>query len=841
MPAMEIGSGQGSHQDDEPDWRIAFESAPGLFLLLRPDAPRFTILGASEEYLRATVRSRESIVGLGIFDAFPDNPDDPDASGVRKLQASLERVLATGANDSMAVQKYDIPRPERDGGGFEERHWSPINVPAIGRDGRLAYIIHRVEDVTAFVNAARSGEEQRERTEALEVEGERMRREVLRRSAELDSSNQKLREMNERLTELDRAKTVFFSNISHEFRTPLTLLLGPVEESLKDEALDPRHRTHLTLVHNNGLRLLRLVDNLLDFARIEGGRLEATYAPTDIARLTSELAAMFDSAVSRVGLRLSIDCKPLDDLAWVDRGLWEKIVLNLLTNAFKFTLEGEIAVRVRQLGRSFELRVTDTGEGIASEELPRIFERFHRVQGVRARIHEGAGIGLSLVQELVRLHGGTIAVESTLGAGSTFIVTIPQGREHLPEHRLEAAGLSRGGAVAGVSEEAERILSTGTDGSFSAPRPAKRRRGELVPRILLVDDSAEMRAYVGELLAPHYDVDVVEDGLAALDAMRTRAPDLILSDVMMPGLDGLGLARAVRADPKLKSIPLIFLSARAGEDASVDGLAVGADDYLMKPFSARELLARVQTHLTINRSRDLWMRELREANEELEAFNQSVAHDLRSPLGVIVGYCSILLARPDAAAGTSQRNQLERIFAAARRMEALISDLLSLARVNRVELCTERLDLSAMAASVIAHLREAEPSRDAAVEIQEGLVVDGDSGLLAIALENLLGNAWKYTSKRSDAKIQVGEIDLDGTRTVFIRDNGAGFDMAYIHKLFVPFERLHLASEFAGTGIGLTTVRRVIERHGGRIWVDATPDEGATFYFSIPGDGGTDA
>lgn len=808
------------------DYRLVFESLPGLFMVLRADSPRFTILAVTDAFARGSLRQRESIVGLGIFDAFPDNPDDPEASGVRMLQASLERVLATREPDTMAVQKYDIALPEAAGGGFEERHWSPVNVPVFAADGRIAYIVQRVEDVTEFVRVARSGKEFQERSEQLAAE-------ILRRSAELDASNQKLRAMNERLTELDRAKSLFFSNISHEFRTPLTLLLGPVEQSLQDPALDARHRAHLTLVQHNGLRLLRLVDDLLDFVRIEGGRLSAAFTQTDLSLLTAEMASMFQSAVDRAGLRLVIDCPPQGEPAWVDRGMWEKIVLNLLSNAFKFTLEGEIAVRLRRAGETFVLSVSDTGAGIEQSELARVFDRFHRVQGVAARTHEGAGIGLALVQELVRLHGGTVSVESAPGRGSTFTVSIPAGRDHLPEGDVATSPAPQERSALAVREEAYRLFSSGVPATDAPSGDTGPKRGAAAARVLLVDDSVELRSYIGELLAPHYEVEAVPDGLAALEAIRDRLPDLVLSDIMMPRLDGFGLLRQLRADPLTKAIPVILLSARAGEDASIDGLEIGADDYLMKPFSARELLARVRAHLEINRSRRHWMRELQRANEELDAFNQSVAHDLRSPLTTITGYSSILLAVEGSNLDEEQRRQIEKIQAAASRMATLIDDLMSLARVNRSAMQVETVDLSQIATTVIGRLREAEPSRNATVEIPAGLRVKGDSRLLTIALDNLLGNAWKYSAKRSVARIELGELAENGERVFFVRDNGAGFDMAYAHKLFLPFERLHLSSEFSGTGIGLTTVRRAIERHDGRVWVTAAPDEGATFFFTI--------
>jgi signal transduction histidine kinase len=243
----------------------------------------------------------------------------------------------------------------------------------------------------------------------------------------------------EMLAELDRAKTVFFSNVSHEFRTPLTLMLAPIEDLLAGEpaALPEPVRDKLQIAHRNALRLLKLVNSLLDFSRIEAGRVQASYAPTDLAEATRELAAVFRSAIEAAGLRLLVDCPPLDQDAYVDPEMWERIVLNLLSNAFKFTFDGSIEVQLRQRQDAAVLIVRDTGTGIPAEHLPRLFERFHRVPNARGRTHEGTGIGLALVNELVKLHGGTIEVESALDVGTTFRVSVPLGRALVPSLLVE--------------------------------------------------------------------------------------------------------------------------------------------------------------------------------------------------------------------------------------------------------------------------------------------------------------------------------------------------------------------------------------------------------------------
>ena len=351
----------------------------------------------------------------------------------------------------------------------------------------------------------------------------------------------------------------------------------------------PEHRALVTTAQRNGRRLLKLVNTLLDFARIEAGRTQASYQPTDLARLTADLASHFRSACELAGIRLDVDCPPLPEAAYVDPEMWEQIVLNLLSNAFKFTLDGAISVRLEDDGRHVALVVSDTGAGIPADALPRMFERFHRVESTRGRSHEGTGIGLALVQELVKLHGGSIGVESQLGEGTTFRVTIPKGRGHLPAGRVkEARETPPPTATRADAYLAEALGWLDSGGADAAPARAARPH-----RVIVADDNRDLREHVRRLLAEEYEVEAVGDGRSALEAARRCQPDLIIADVMMPGVDGFELIREVRADPALRGTPVILLSARAGEEARVEGLAKGADDYIVKPFSPRELLVRV--------------------------------------------------------------------------------------------------------------------------------------------------------------------------------------------------------------------------------------------------------
>jgi PAS domain S-box-containing protein len=418
------------------------------------------------------------------------------------------------------------------------------------------------------------------------------------------------RQRAEALAEIDRAKITFFSNVSHEFRTPLTLLLGPIEELLASPTTPEFLHERIALVHRNALRLLKLVNSLLDFSRIEAGRAQASYELVDLGALTTDLASMFRAAMERAGLQLIIECD-CPASVYVDREMWEKIVFNLLSNAFKFTFSGHIAVRLRGEESAVVLEVTDTGVGIAADEIPHIFQRFHRIEGSPGRTQEGSGIGLALVQELVKFHCGAIEVHSTLNRGTTFRVRIPLGSAHLAAARIKTTPTFPSTAIvadAFVQEALRWIPQNATATSLAGPvlqEAIGAREGFAVSgaRIVLADDNADMRAYVRDLLAPVYDVEDVPDGEAALAAIHREPPDLVVSDVMMPRLDGFGLLQAVRSTPALREIPFILLSARAGEEARVEGLDARADDYLVKPFAARELLSRINTLLALSQMR----------------------------------------------------------------------------------------------------------------------------------------------------------------------------------------------------------------------------------------------
>lgn len=521
-----------------------------------------------------------------------------DQLTVERLSKWSDEPLPNGAWDVSATQMALIPIAASGQTGHGGVLAVGLNPYRLLDDGYRNFLLLVAGQLSASIASAQAYEEERRRAEAL--------------------------------AEIDRAKTLFFSNISHEFRTPLTLMLGPVEDILHKSytELAPSTKSQLEVVHRNSLRMLKLVNTILDFSRIEAGRMRAHFERIDLGDYTAELASNFRSACERAGLELEVDCRFDADAepgAWVDRDMWEKIVLNLLSNAFKFTLEGRISVSLRCDDDYAVLRVSDTGVGIRSEDLPRVFDRFHRAKESRGRTHEGTGIGLALVHELVKLHGGSVRVESVVDEGTTFEVSIPLGNSHLESYQAESRKPAQSSSPHAhlYLDEAMRWLpdseENGDDGLLEslqasvqeAPAPVDASyRYRPRARIVWADDNADMRQYVARLLSERFDVEAVGDGVAALEAIRREPPELVLSDVMMPRMDGFELLQKVREDPQLNAIPVILLSARAGEEARIEGVESGADDYLIKPFSARELLARVETHVKIAAIR-------REASEAL--------------------------------------------------------------------------------------------------------------------------------------------------------------------------------------------------------------------------------
>ncbi len=800
--------------------------------------PDLAIVAASDAYLAATKTVREEIVGRKLFDVFPDNPADPAASGVRNLRASLDRVLRDRTVDVMPIQKYDIRRPESEGGGFEERYWSPVNSPVFDEAGELAYIIHRVEDVTGFMQLKAAREEDRRTlSETFESEIYLRTKQAADASRQLKEANAELARLYEKTAELDRVKTQFFTNISHELRTPLALIMGPIANLLASSRLEERDRHELEIANQNARQLLKHVNDLLDLSKLEAGKLTLRYVRTDLTQLFCLVCGYFESLAKEKQIAYTVDAADRIS-AQIDPDKVERALLNLLSNAFKFTPAGgavRCSLKRDAVASRAVIEVADSGPGIPVEWREAVFERFRQIDGELTRRFEGVGLGLSIARDFVELHGGAISVSGAPEGGALLSLTLPLSAP--PGTLVHQHGMDERALSELARPIVDQLHSGGRSQQSESPRDPSR------PSILLAEDHREMNRFVREALASDYRVYSAFNGRDAVARAIELRPDAIICDLMMPELSGRDVIEVIRADPALARTPILVMTAKAGEELRVELLQLGASDYLTKPFPVEELRARVGNlvKLKLAAEQDQRLRaelehsnaRLLAANRELEAFSYSVSHDLRAPLRSIAGFGNILLRDYGPRLDARGMDCIRRMSAATERMSRLIDDLLNLSRVSRADFNRQSADLSAVAEAVIQDLRAAEPGRTIRVKIQPGMRACADPRLLRIALDNLLGNAWKFTRNNPDACVEFSMNSRDGESVYSVRDNGAGFDMDYAENLFTPFQRLHKATEFPGAGIGLAIVQRIIHRHGGRIWAEGKPGEGAVFHFTL--------
>lgn len=825
-----------------PDFRLLFESAPGLYLVL---SPKLHIVAASEAYLQATMTKRQSILGKHLFDVFPDNPNDPNASGVRNLLASLNRVIHECKADTMAVQKYDIRRPDYIGGGFEERYWSPVNSPVCDDHGRLLYIIHRVEDVTEFVRLKKKGKEQEQLNNELRIKAEQNEMEVYLRAQEVAAVNRRLQYANvelerlyEKMKELDQFKTQFFASISHELRTPLTLILAPVEKLLANSALDELSRRTIRVVDRNARLLLKQVNELLDVAKLEAGRVSLNLAKQDLATIIRVVASHFEGLAEEQGICYSVEADAAV-MAYIDTEKAQRIMLNLIANAFKFTSEyGRVRCSVKPDHEQCHvvIDVADSGAGIAPELRELVFEAYRQGEGAGGQ--QGTGLGLTIAREFAELHGGTLTIGEAPEGGALFRLVLPilapeviseqALNEQLPDNQHDVSNA---------------LAEFGIDDMIMPVRELHEG-----PMVLVVEDNIEMRTFISACLSSSYRVILANDGEQGLKEALALLPDLIVSDVMMPKMNGEEMLVAIRQHPELQHTPIMLLSARTDQDFRVQLLESGAQDYLIKPFAVAELQARVRNLITAklaedsNRklTADLQQRhvhlqqltdELAEANKELESFSYSVSHDLRSPLRAVDGFARMLSERAANRLDDEDKRLLGIVRASSKTMGQLIDDLLHFSRVSRSELRVVMTDMTALANEVWCEVGTGYKGNIVIDSLPPGMI---DRALLKQVWVNLLSNAVKYTGQKSRPNITVTGESLGHECIYHVTDNGAGFDMRFVHKLFGVFQRLHTAEEFVGTGVGLAIVARIINRHGGRVWADGAVGHGAKFHFTIP-------
>jgi PAS domain S-box-containing protein len=660
-----------------PDYRVLFESAPGLYLVLTPD---LEIAAVSDAYLKATMTKREAILGRGLFEIFPDNPDDPNATGTRNLRASLERVLKKRVPDTMAVQKYDIRRPESEGGGFEERYWSPVNSPVLV-NGEVAYIIHRVEDVTEFVRLKQTGSEQHRVTEELRTRASQMEAEILRRSQQLQEANNQLRTELESRKRVEQERDRFFSLSLDMF------CFAGFDGYFK--YLNPAWEKTL------GYSLKELLSTpYLDFIHPEDR--EATIAEAQKQTMGNTVIAFENRYRCKDG-----------SYKWF---LW---------NAAP-ALDSQIIYAIAR----------DITERKQVEE---------ETQRSRAFI-------TSLVENIPHM----VFVKD---AKDLRFVSLNKAGEELLGYPKEDL-LAKSDYDFFPKEEAEFFI-------------AKDR--EVLNEGRLVD-------------IPEEPIQTKSRGLRYLHT---------------------------------KKIPLLDTAGRPQ-------YLLGISEDITERKHAEEMIRKFNE-------------QLQAANKELEAFSYSVSHDLRAPLRHIDGFADLLQKHAATTLDDKGRRYLKTISESAKQMGTLVDDLLAFSRMGRTEMRQATVRLNDLVKEVLHGLRQDTQNRNIVWNIAVLPSVHGDPSMLRQVLVNLIANAVKYTRTREQATIVIGSLNgKPSEATIFVKDNGVGFDMQYAHKLFGVFQRLHGANEFEGTGIGLANVQRIIHRHGGRVWAEGVVNGGATFYFSLP-------
>lgn len=685
------------------DYKALFQKAPGCYLVLSPD---FQIIEVSDGYLERTMTKREQLLGQYLFDAFPDNPKEHDF-GKEHLSQSLREVIRTGKPHQMVIQKYDIQKPAELGGAFEERFWSPQNIPVFDVNGELQFIIHSVEDVTEQVRIGKFTEKQNKlpldlRTSdpalaavivdemyqfvalldregrLLEVNrpallgtglnmsdirgqfmwevpvwnvtpenfikvresslrgcrGEFVREELLLfaaaggkeavtidfsikpvrdengkilfvlaegrnitekkiAEAELEQKSRELLRLNEKLLDLDRLKTEFFANVSHELRTPLSLILGPVQKRLAANNLAAEEQRDLELIERNARLLLKHVNDLLDISKLEAGAMALDYSECDIAWLARYVASFFEALANEKQMRFILDI-PETLLAQLDVEKVQRALLNLLSNAFKFTPNGgSIRLTLEKHGESGVFSVEDSGPGVDEPMIPVIFERFRQVEGSSSRRYGGTGLGLSIVKEFTELHEGHARAENVSPHGLKVTIEVPLKAPVGQNVRKQPQDVNANIGDTFIEELGYRANSP--VGPFSDLNPN-------TPIVLIVEDNDDVREFLQGVLSQDYRVITARNGLEGLAKAKAVLPTIIIADIMMPHMSGEEMVKELRHQSGCADIPVVMLSARADESLRIKLLEHGVQDFITKPFIPKELLARVGRIVSERRS-----------------------------------------------------------------------------------------------------------------------------------------------------------------------------------------------------------------------------------------------
>lgn len=656
---------------------------------------------------------------------------------------------------------------------------------------------------------------------------------------ELSKTSAELRASFERVQELDRLKNQFFANISHELRTPLALITAPLEDMLSSQDLPQRHRKTLRSVARNGLRLHRLIDGLLDLARLEAGRLQLRLSDLDLPGLLRNIVGAFQPAAESLRIQLSLtfsENSPSSSMLGDSEKL-EVVFTNLIGNAMKFTNRGgRISVIVRYEAQAVEIDIQDTGPGIALADQKVIFERFHRIES-EERKQGGAGIGLALVKELIELHGGTVSVKSEKGKGSTFTVRLWLGNLHLqnsgqtPQSFIASHdGPERAaGSLYALSQIDGELESSSFSLTSSSPTNPKfvSTKYRTFAHIIVAEDNPDLRVFLKKLLSPQYRVLMAPDGLQAAKLARESSPDLVLADVMMPHMSGIELCQRLKNDPKTAALPVILLTARSSLDDTIEGFSQGADDYLSKPFRPRELLMRIEAQLKIRRLTAQVISSARLAS--VGTLAAGVAHEIRNPLNAIVSGLRVL----KGLCGTDDPRCSE-VFELVEDCTGRIASILGALTEHARPSDGEELSLFDFREGVQTALRLlADRLTIAGITVETGFftdqAVEARPRQLNQVLVNLLDNAIRASPKGGRVFVTLDKTDRD-TVCLQVRDEGPGIAVEHQDRIFDPFFTTREPGE--GTGLGLYLSRQIVCAHHGFLTFSSA--QGATFVIELP-------
>ncbi len=706
-------------------------------------------------------------------------------------------------------------------------------------------------------------------------------RDLREEKRKVEESKSVIEEQADQLRELDRVKMRFFGNISHEFRTPLTLNIGPLENALSGlyGPIPEGLRGQLSIMLRNARRLLRLINQLLDISKLESGRMDLHPKRIDLVQFVEGVSISFMAYAEKAGIGLKFEAADEVVPATFDPEAMEKVFYNILSNAIKFTPEGgrvDISVATTNDGAGAEVRISDSGVGIPAEELPHIFDRFRQVEGSSSTVQQGTGIGLALVKELVELHGGSIVVKSEAGHGAEFTIAIPVGKDtgESLEDADEALGYSRRNSPLDavdskfvewhasddvdrwtdwtVSPELDRLdssdeLDDDPIGGDGAVRQSVMQTATTDALILVADDNPDIREYMVGCLAGSYRTITAKNGKEAFDKAKKHAPDLIISDVMMPRFSGYDLCRAVRADEEISMTPIILVTSKSAVDDKIEGLEAGADDYLPKPFNAEELFARVRNLLMLRKQQT----DLQDLNDILQAKNAELeevselksqllriaAHDLKNPLNNIREFATLI--REDVDVNSEVGTMLGLIERSSNQMFELISEILESEALEsgQLQITRKPIDLVDVAAAVVeSNRRQAERKEQHLVldlPPENTHIVEGSAEWLTEAMDNLVSNAIKYSPAGKSIWVSVSRVDA--VIRFEVRDEGPGLTDKDMSRLFQKFQRLSTmpTGGETSTGLGLSIVKQIAEMHDGEVVVESERGVGSAFIIQL--------